>query len=41
MREMGYTYAHAETSAVLCLVMLSELKLISVRSMHQRAPAFR
>lgn len=41
MREMGYTYAHAETSAGLCLVMLSELKLISVRSMHQRAPAFR
>lgn len=41
MREMGYIYAHAEMSAVLCLVMLSELKLITVRSMHQRAPAFR
>lgn len=41
MRAMGYAFANAKTSAVLCLVMLSELKLISVRSMHQRAPAFR
>lgn len=32
MREMGYIYARAEMSAVLCLVMLSELKLITVRS---------
>lgn len=41
MREMGYNSARAEMSVVLCLVMLSELKLISVRSMHQRASAFR
>lgn len=32
MREAGCIQVHAEMSAALCLVMLSELKLITVRS---------
>lgn len=34
MREMACISARTEMSAALCLVMLSELKLITVRSMH-------
>lgn len=34
MREAGCVYVHVEMSAALCLVMLSELKLITVRSVR-------